>query len=212
MYRPPAFDVPELPELHDLIRTSGAAHLVSLTANGLVGSVLPLLLDQDRGPYGTLVGHLARGNHHWRDVTPGVESLAIFAGPDAYISPSWYATKQETGKVVPTWNYVTVHAYGELVVHDDPVWLDGLVRRLTDHHEGRRDEPWSVDDAPPGFVRAQLRAIVGIELPITRIEGKRKLSQNRPAADVAGVIAGLASGGPTERAVADLMTRVRSEP
>ena len=129
--------------------------------------------------------------------------MAIFAGPDAYISPSWYATKRETGKVVPTWNYVAVHAYGELVVHDDPVWSADLVRRLTDHHEAARDEPWSVDDAPADFVRAQLRAIVGIELPITRLEGKRKLSQNRPAADVAGVIAGLAAGSPTERAVAD---------
>ena len=207
MYRPHGVRRRRAHRAPRLIRTSGAAHLVSLTADGLVGSVLPLLLDQDRGPFGTLVGHLARGNHHWRDVTPGVESLAIFAGPDAYISPSWYATKRETGKVVPTWNYVAVHAYGELVVHDDPVWLDGLVRRLTDHHEGRRDEPWSVDDAPADFVRAQLRAIVGIELPITRLEGKRKLSQNRPAADVAGAVAGLAAGGPTERAVADLMTR-----
>ena len=150
MYRPTAFDVADLPELHDLVTSSGAAHLVSLTPDGLVGSVVPLLLDRERGPFGTLVGHLARANHHWRDVSPGVESMAIFAGPDAYISPSWYATKRETAKVVPTWNYVAVHAYGELVVHDDPVWLEDLVRRLTDHHEASRDEPWS---APTAILR-----------------------------------------------------------
>ena len=206
MYRPAAFDIADLPELHDLVASSGAAHLVSLTRHGLVGSVVPLLLDPDRGPFGTLVGHLARANDHWRDATPGVESMAIFAGPDAYISPSWYATKRETAKVVPTWNYVAVHAYGELVVHDDPVWLEDLVRRLTDRHEASRDEPWSVDDAPADFVRRQLRAIVGIELPITRLEGKAKLSQNRPAADVAGAVAGLAAGSADEQAVAALMS------
>ena len=212
MYRPPAFDVADLPELHDLITTSGAAQLVSLTPAGLVGSVVPLLLDADRGPHGTLVGHLARANRHWRDVTAGVESMAIFAGPDAYVSPSWYATKRATGKVVPTWHYVTVHAYGELVVHDDPAWLEALVRRLTDAQEAERAEPWSVDDAPADFVRAQLRAIVGIELPISRLEGKRKLSQNRPAADIVGVVAGLAAGAPTEQMVAELMADVRSAP
>jgi transcriptional regulator len=206
MYRPPAFDVADPSELHDLVEASGAAHLVSLTSDGLVGTVVPLLLERQRGPFGTLVGHLARANHHWRDATPGVPSMAIFAGPDAYISPSWYATKRQTGKVVPTWNYVAVHAHGELVVHDDPVWLEDLVRRLTDHHEAARDEPWSVDDAPADFIRSQLRAIVGIELPITRLEGKAKLSQNRPAADVAGTIAGLSTGSPTDRAVAALMT------
>jgi len=212
VYRPKAFDVSDLAELHDLMTSIRLAHLVSSTSGGLVGSIVPLLVDRDRGPHGTLVGHVARANHHWRDLTPGVDSMAIFAGPDAYVSPSWYATKQETGKVVPTWNYVAVHAYGELVVHDDPGWLETLVRRLTDVQERGRDDPWSVDDAPADFVRAQLRAIVGIELPISRIEGKRKLSQNRPAADVAGVIAGLGSGTAGERAVAGLMTPIPSSP
>ena len=135
MYRPKAFDVSDLAELHDLMTSIRLAHLVSSTSGGLVGSIVPLLVDRDRGPHGTLVGHLARANHHWRDLTPGVDSMAIFAGPDAYVSPSWYATKQETGKVVPTWNYVAVHAHGELVVHDDPAWLETLVRRLTDVQE-----------------------------------------------------------------------------
>ena len=210
MYRPKAFDATDLAELHDLMTSIRLAHLVSSTSGGLVGSIVPLLVDRDRGHHGTLVGHLARANRHWRDLTPGAESMAIFAGPDAYVSPSWYATKQETGKVVPTWNYVAVHAYGELVVHDDAAWVEALVRRLTDAQEAEREDPWSVDDTPADFVRAQLRAIVGIELPISRIEGKRKLSQNRPAADVAGVVAGLAAGNAAERAVAGLMTPVPS--
>ena len=135
-------------------------------------------------------------------------SLAIFAGPDAYVSPNWYATKAETGKVVPTWNYEVVHAAGELVVHDDAAWVGDLVRRLTERHEAGQERPWSVDDAPADFVAAQLRAIVGIELRITRLEGKRKLSQNRSAADVRGVIAALAEGTPTQRAVARRMAEV----
>ncbi len=205
MYRPAAFDVADLAALHDAIDTNGLAHLVSLTADGLTGSVVPLLIDRHRGPSGTLVGHLARANRHWRDAVAGTESMAIFAGPDAYISPSWYATKQETGKVVPTWNYEVIHAYGTLVVHDDPVWLERLVRRLTEHHEADRPAPWSVDDAPADFIGAQLRAIVGIELAITRLEGKRKLSQNRSAGDIAGAVAGLSGGTASQRAVAARM-------
>ena len=121
-------------------------------------------------------------------------------GPDAYISPGWYASKAEHGRVVPTWNYVTAHVYGRFVVHDDPVWTEDLVRRLTTKHEAYRDHPWSVDDAPRSFIDGQLRAIVGIELEITRIEAKAKLSQNRPAADVEGVIAGLRERGDKESA------------
>jgi transcriptional regulator len=207
VYRPAAFDVPDIAQLHDAIDLGGLAHLVSLTAHGLTGSVVPLLIDRDRGPNGTLVGHLARANRHWRDVVTGTESMAIFAGPDAYVSPSWYATKQETGKVVPTWNYEVIHAHGPLVVHDDPLWLEHLVRRLTAHHEAGRPEPWSVDDAPADFISGQLRAIVGIEVPITRLEGKRKLSQNRSASDVAGAINGLTTGTATEREVALRMSR-----
>ena len=134
-----------------------------------------------------------------------VDSLAIFAGPDAYISPSWYATKQETGKVVPTWNYEVLHASGPLVIRDDPTWVAGLVRRLTTRHEAGQRDPWTVDDAPSEFIVKQLRAIVGIELPITRLEGKRKLSQNRPSADINGAIDGLRSGTPMQRTVGDRM-------
>jgi transcriptional regulator len=121
-------------------------------------------------------------------------------GPDAYITPGWYATKAETGRVVPTWNYVTAHVYGRLIVHDDPVWTEDLVRRLTTKHEAYRNHPWSVDDAPRAFIEGQLRAIVGIELAITRIEAKAKLSQNRSPADVEGVIAGLRERGDKEMA------------
>ncbi len=205
MYRPSAFDVTDLETLHDAIEASGPAHLVSVTAAGLTASVVPLLLDRDAGELGTLVGHLARANRQWRDARDDVDSLAIFAGPDAYISPSWYATKQETGKVVPTWNYEVLHASGPLVIRDDPTWVAGLVRRLTTRHEAGQRDPWTVDDAPSEFIVRQLRAIVGIELPITRLEGKRKLSQNRPSADITGAIDGLRSGTPMQRNVGDRM-------
>ena len=149
---------------------------------------------------GALFGHVARNNDQWRKPAQG-ESLAIVRGPDAYVSPSWYAAKAEHGRVVPTWNYVTAHVYGQLVVHDDPAWVEDVVRRLTAKHEAARTESagqapaWSVDDAPRPFIEGQLRAIVGLELRITRIEAKAKLSQNRPAADIAGVVAGLAARG-----------------
>ncbi|MBA3286772.1 MAG: FMN-binding negative transcriptional regulator [Acidimicrobiia bacterium] len=206
MYRPPAFDVTDIGELQTAIEAAGPAHLVSLTDDGLVGSLVPMLLDRSAGRHGALVGHLARANRHWRAASRDVESMAIFAGPDAYVSPSWYATKYQSGKVVPTWNYEVVHVYGELLVHDDPVWLEALVRRLTDHHESARDDPWSVDDAPGDFVQGQLRAIVGIELEISRIEGNRKLSQNRSDDDRAGVVRGLSNGTSRERQVAARMT------
>jgi transcriptional regulator len=134
----------------------------------------------------------------------------IVRGPDAYVSPSWYATKREHGRVVPTWNYVTAHVYGGLVVHDDPDWVEGLVRRLTAKHEGHRTEPWSVDDAPPRYVAGQLRAIVGVEVRVSRVEAKWKLSQNRPEADQEGVLVGLdAEPGAGSHAIADAMRGVR---
>jgi transcriptional regulator len=153
-----------------------------------------------------LLGHLARNNDQWRRPVLG-EALAILRGPDAYVSPSWYATKTEHGRVVPTWNYIVVHAYGELVVHDDPAWVEALVRRLTGQHEAGRPHPWSVDDAPGGYLHGQLRAIVGIELRITRLEAKWKLSQNRSAADVDGVITGLRATGQNPTATAMDRTR-----
>jgi transcriptional regulator len=144
---------------------------------------------------------VARNNPHHRTPPTG-ESLVIVRGPDAYVSPGWYASKAEHGRVVPTWNYVTAHVYGELVVHDDAGWLDDVVRRLTAKHEAALGGSWSVDDAPERFVAGQLRAIVGVEVRISRIEAKLKLSQNRPAADVTGVVAGLRERGDEASAAA----------
>lgn len=183
------------------------ATLVTLGADGLRASSLPMLFDAADGERGILRGHLARPNPQWRDFDPAVEAMAIFDGPDAYVTPSWYEEKRLTGKVVPTWNYVTVQAHGRLTVRHEPNWLIEHVRRLVDRHETGRERPWSVDDAPAGYVEVQARAIVGLELRITRLTAKRKLSQNRSAADFAGVVAGLSSGAPSEEAVADEMRR-----
>lgn len=193
MYTPPHFRETDLGILHQTIRRIALGTLVTLGPDGLIGSHVPMLLDSDKGEYGTLIGHLAKANLQAKGAEPSVEALAMFQGPEAYITPSWYATKQESGKVVPTWNYVAVHAYGPIIFHDDPAWLRDAVSRLTDTHEAANAEPWEVADAPEKFVQAQLRGIVGFEIPITRIDGKWKLSQNRPAADREGVIAGLAA-------------------
>ncbi len=188
----------------ELLARHGAADLVTVTEHGLLATLLPFVYEPDVGEHGALHGHVARTNDQWR--TPAIgDALVIVRGPDAYVSPSWYAAKAEHGRVVPTWNYLTAHVYGTLVVHDDPAWVDGLVRRLTTKHESGRPAPWSVDDAPPRFVQGQLRAIVGVELLVTRVEAKAKLSQNRPAADVAGVVDGLTAAG--EHASADAVRR-----
>ena len=207
----PAHFAPDAAQVDELLRNHGAADLVTVTEQGLVATMLPFIYvpPADTGselPLGTLHGHLARNNDQWKLSAAG-ESLAIVRGPDAYITPGWYASKAEHGRVVPTWNYVTAHVYGRFVVHDDPAWTEDLVRRLTAKHEAYRDHPWSVDDAPRPFIEGQLRAIVGIELEITRIEAKAKLSQNRPAADVEGVIAGLRERGDKESA--DAVERAR---
>jgi transcriptional regulator len=176
----------------ELLSSRRAADLVTLTEDGLVATFLPFLYDAAAG---TLRGHLARNNDQWKRPSIG-ESLVIVHGPDAYISPNWYASKTEHGRVVPTWNYVTAHVYGQLVVHDDPTWLAALVRDLTERHESDLPTPWSVDDAPAKFIDGQLRAIVGVELRISRIEAKVKMSQNRPDADIDGVVDGLADRNP----------------
>ena len=195
----PAHFAPDAALVDELLREHGAADLVTVTEQGLVATMLPFIYVPTAGPLGALHGHLARNNDQWKLSAAG-ESLAIVRGPDAYITPGWYASKAEHGRVVPTWNYVTAHVYGRLVVHDDPVWTEDLVRRLTTKHEAYRDHPWSVDDAPRSFIDGQLRAIVGISLEITRIEAKAKLSQNRPPADVEGVIAGLRERGDSDSA------------
>jgi transcriptional regulator len=178
------------------------ATLVTIGSEGLRASILPMLFDPEDGPNGTLHGHLARPNPQWRDLTAAEEALAIFDGPDAYVSTAWYEEKRLTGKVVPTWNYTTVLAHGPLIAHDDPEWLVAHVRRLVERHEAGRPDPWSIDDTPEGYVETQVRAIVGLELRISRLEAKRKLSQNRSTADFAGVIEGLSTGSSREQAVA----------
>lgn len=193
MYVPEHFSVAES-EVRDLLVEHGAADLVTNTPEGLVATMLPFVFEPAIGEHGALLGHVARNNDQWRREVLG-EVLVIIRGPDAYVSPRWYASKAEHGRVVPTWNYVTAHVYGHLVVHDDVAWVESLVRRLTDKHEAASPSPWHVDDAPPAFVAGQLRAIVGLELVITRIEAKAKLSQNRPEADIAGVVAGLHQRG-----------------
>ena len=209
----------------ELLARHGAADLVTLTADGLLATMLPFAYEPSAGEpgaqWGALYGHVARNNDQWRKPALG-ESLAIVRGPDAYVSPSWYAAKAEHGRVVPTWNYVTAHVYGRLVVHDDPAWVEDVVRRLTAKHEAARlaspgqSPAWSVDDAPRKFIEGQLRAIVGLELQITRIEAKAKLSQNRPAGDVAGVVAGLSARGDdgsaaaVERANEDRVSEARA--
>lgn len=190
MYVPSHF-APDDAAVDELLTRCGAADLVTATPDGLRATMLPFVYDRERR---ALLGHFARNNDHWRQPVLG-DALVIVRGPDSYISPSWYASKTEHGRVVPTWNYVTAHVQGTLFVHDDVDWLADLVRRLTDQHEAGQPTPWSVDDAPEQFIRGQLRAIVGVEIAITRIEAKFKLSQNRPDADIDGVIEGLQSVG-----------------
>jgi len=192
----------------DLLTRPAAANLVTATAQGILATMLPLIYEPSIGEHGALHGHLARNNPQWSAPALG-ESLVILQGADAYISPSWYTSKREHGRVVPTWNYSTAHVYGELVVHEDPAWLGNHIRQLTDVHEAGSDRPWSVDDAPERFISGQLRAIVGVELIISRIEGKTKLSQNRTDADISGVIAGLQAVGQPE--IAAEVERARRE-
>jgi transcriptional regulator len=199
MYIPTHFAVDDA-AVRELLAKHGAADLITLTEDGLLATMLPFAYEPSAGEHGTLYGHVARNNDQWRKPAMG-ESLAIIRGPDSYVSPSWYAAKAEHGRVVPTWNYVTAHVYGRLLVHDDPAWVEGVVRRLTAKHEAARMAspgqamPWSVDDAPRAFIEGQLRAIVGLELQITRIEAKAKLSQNRPVGDIAGIVDGLSARG-----------------
>ena len=208
MYIPAHFAV-DPAAVDELLAKHGAADLITLTDDGLLATMLPFAYEPSVGEHGALYGHVARNNDQWRKPARG-ESLAILRGPDAYVSPSWYAAKAENGRVVPTWNYLTAHVYGQLLVHDDPTWVEDVVRRLTAKHEAarmtspRQSPAWSVDDAPRAFIEGQLRAIVGLELQITRIEAKAKLSQNRPVGDIAGIVDGLAARGDDPMATAVL--------
>jgi transcriptional regulator len=192
MYVPPAFAETRPEELHAIMRAASLPVLVSPTASGLTATHLPLSLDApDR-----LVGHMARANPHWREFDPHAESLAIFTAVDGYVSPSWYATKAETGKVVPTWNYQAVHATGRLEIIEDPAALLDIVSKLTDRFEAPRATPWAVSDAPPDYIEAMLNGIVGVVLHITKLQGVAKLSQNKSMADREGVIAGAEAENP----------------
>lgn len=207
MYIPPAFREDDIAVLHAEMRAVRLAQLVTATADGLIATPVPLIVDGTEGPYGTLYGHVARANPQWKTAPVG-EAMALFMGPHTYVTPSWYATKRETGMVVPTWNYIAIHAYGTVEFFEDADRLLDVVTRLTNLHEGARAEPWAVTDAPDSFIRSQLRGIVGLRIPIARLEGKRKMSQNRNEADRAGVAAGLAaSDSVADQAVAPLIPK-----
>lgn len=206
MYTPPAFREDDPVEIHRIIRAARLSTLVTATSQGLVATPLPLILDETEGEHGVLYGHLARANPQWQLPVTG-EAMVIFSGPDAYVTPSWYPSKREHGKVVPTWNYVAVHAYGPVEFFEDPERLLDMVTRLTNLYEQPRQEPWAVTDAPAPFITAQLKGIVGLRLPISRLEGKVKMSQNRSEADREGVVTGLSSGEQAEdRRVAKLIS------
>ena len=187
----PRLNLMDPDEVRPFVDAVATAQLVTVGEDGVPDATfLPVLWEGDR-----LVGHLARANGHWRRIVDGSSALAIVTGPDAYVSPSWYATKAEHGKVVPTWNYSVVHLRGEITVHDDAGWVRDLVTRLTDRHEQVRAQPWSVADAPADYIHKNLRPIVGVELVVSSVEAKAKLSQNRSEEDRAGVATGLAADG-----------------
>ena len=197
MYQPPHFVETRPDVLHALIRAHPLGLLVSNGTDGPIANPLPFLLDADAGPHGRLRAHLAKANPQWRSISKNTEMpvLVVFQGADSYVTPSWYETKRETGKVVPTWNYAVVQVRGRARIVDDKEWLAGQIAELTATHEAPRAEPWQVTDAPAPFIEAQIKGIIGLEIDITEISGKWKVSQNRPVADRVGVANGLEAGG-----------------
>jgi transcriptional regulator len=195
MYQPPHFREDRIEVQHALIRDHPLGLLITAGAGGLMANPIPFLLDSDGAGLGVLRCHLARPNPQLRELMGVEECMAVFQGPQSYITPSWYATKHETGKVVPTWNYATVHVWGRPTVIEDAAWLRRQIDGLTASQEGRRAPPWAVTDAPDDFVATQVKGIVGVEIPISRIEGKWKVSQNRPENDRIGVVNGLTGDG-----------------
>jgi transcriptional regulator len=205
MYQPPHFREDRLEVQHALIRAHALGLLVTAGPEGLQANHVPFLIDAAGSERGTLRAHLARANPQARELAAVAECLVVFQGPQHYISPSLYPTKRETGKVVPTWNYITVHAWGRPRVIDDADWLRRQIDDLTTHNEDSRSSTWKVSDAPDAFIAAQIKGIVGLEIPIARIEGKWKVSQNRPAIDQAGVVNGLRGGAGDAEAMAHLV-------
>ena len=191
MYTPSHFKQEDVSAVHEMMRLIGFVSLVTNTAHGLIATQAPILFDPSEGDYGIIRGHIARANSQWKEILVSREALAIFTGPSAYISPNWYAAKREHGKVVPTWSYIAIHAYGEIAFSEDRDKLLDIVTRLTDVHESSFEHPWKVSDAPVDYIEAMLKAIIAFEMKITRIESSWKLSQNRSEADRAGVLAGL---------------------
>jgi transcriptional regulator len=205
MYVPKHFEETRVPVLHELIRAHPLGALVTLTANGLDANHIPFEVDPDPAPFGTLRGHVARANPVWRELSSR-DALVIFQGPGTYVSPSWYATKAESGRVVPTWNYAVVHGHGPLRVIDDAAWLRAFVEKLTDRHEAGSATPWRITDAPAEYIDSMVRAIVGLEVPMARLVGKWKVSQNRPDQDRDGVVHALSRQGTADAAaMADLV-------
>ena len=208
MYLPEYFEERRNPVLHQLVADSPLGTLVTLGSSGLAANHIPFLLEANVGPHGRLIGHVARKNDIWHDDNGDVETLVIFQNASAYISPNWYVTKQETHEVVPTYNYAVVHVYGPLIIHEDAKWLRGLVGKLTKAMESSQEIPWKMSDAPPDFINDQLGNIVGIEIPVSRIIGKWKTSQNRPIPDRLGAISALRSSvGPGDVEMAELIQK-----
>ena len=205
MYEPAHFIESNLSTLHALIKAHPLGLLVSSDADDVQANPLPFLLDATVGERGVLRVHLARANPQWRHLAQGAKMLVVFQGTDAYVTPSWYQTKKDHGKVVPTWNYVMVQVRGKVRIMDDPEWLHGQLSALTAEHEHGRSAQWSINDAPADFIEMQKRAIVGIEIDIDEIAGKWKVSQNRPAADRVGVVTGFHEDGKND--MADLVRR-----
>lgn len=213
VYLPQHFAETDLDALHQLIRTFPLGTLITLGTEGLTANHLPFVLDTRSGDHGRLLGHVARKNAVWHNHDPDLETLVVFQSAEAYITPNWYATKRETGEVVPTWNYAVVHAYGPLIVHDDIKWVRGQAGMLTKQQEAPQPTPWKMADAPPAYTAANLEQIVGIEISITRLIGKFKASQNRRAVDRDGAINGLReTADPGNVAMADLMDAIRHRP
>jgi transcriptional regulator len=196
--------------LHQLVHDHPLGLLITLGAQGLDANPIPFLLDTEPGGTTVLRAHVARANPVWREARTDVDTLVVFQGPQAYVSPNWYPSKAENGKAVPTWNYITVQARGRLVVRDDAEWLRGFVTRLTQRHEAAQAQPWAVSDAPAEYIEAMLRAIVGIEIPLSSLTGKWKMSQNHPAANREGVARGL-QAQPGGQAVADWVKRAAAK-
>jgi transcriptional regulator len=215
MYLPRHFTQTDMAQIAAFVDAAQSADLVTFDGTKPVSTLLPVIWDRpadsdgaSEAGYGRLLGHIAIANEQWKTALPGAQALAIVRGPQAYISPGWYESKTRHGRVVPTWNYEAVHLTGELAFHHDPEWLRAFVTRLTSTHESGREHPWAVTDAPPEYINGQLRAIVGVELTVTAVEAKQKLSQNRSELDREGVVAGLrGEQGPGPAAIADEMAR-----